>query len=72
MAVTSLKRKKLKNRVVSKRRTHNIKELTARPPIKKVDVEEIKATFTNTDKPAKKAAKAKEASAEKETSTDQE
>ncbi len=53
MAVTSLKRKKLKNRVVSKRRTHNIKELTARPPIKKVDIEEIKATFTKKEEPSK-------------------
>lgn len=45
MAVTSLKRKKLKNRLRSQKRTHSIKQLTARPAIKKVDVEEIKATF---------------------------
>ena len=53
MAVTSLKRKKLKNRLRSQRRTHSIKQLSARPPIKKVDVEEIKATFTKQEEPSK-------------------
>lgn len=54
MASTVLKRKKLKNRLRSQERTSMIKQLTARPPIKKVDVEEIKASFAKQEAPAKK------------------
>lgn len=54
MGITVLKRKKLKNRLVAKKRKANIKQLTNRPPIKKVDIEEIKATFTKQEEPTKK------------------
>jgi len=45
MANTRLQRKARKNRVVSKRRVTSIKLNTAKPVIKKVDVEELKASF---------------------------
>ncbi|AHM59006.1 hypothetical protein D770_03695 [Flammeovirgaceae bacterium 311] len=60
MAITVLKRKKLKNRLRAQKRVANIKQLTSRPPIKKVDVEEIKATFTKQEEPKKKQAENKE------------
>jgi hypothetical protein len=45
MAITKLKRKGLKNKVVSKKRKQSIRLLTALPVIKNVNLEEIKATF---------------------------
>ena len=60
MAITSLKRKKLKNRLRAQRRTASIKQLTSRPPVKKVDVEEIKATFTPQAESSKNQGKDKE------------
>lgn len=58
MGATSLKRKARKNRVVSSLRQQRIKLNTARPVIKKVDVEKIKEEFAA--KP-KSSAKKKEA-----------
>ncbi|MCR9066111.1 MAG: hypothetical protein NXI00_19225 [Cytophagales bacterium] len=46
MAVTRLKRKGRKNRAVANNKQNAIKILTARPEIKKVDVEELKAEFS--------------------------
>lgn len=57
MTVTSLKRKKLKNRNRAKERQTSIKQLTSRPPVKKVDVEEIKATFNKEEGASKEQAK---------------
>jgi hypothetical protein len=54
MAVTTLKRKKQKNRLKSRIRQVQIKRLTAKPVIKKVDVEALKAEFENTPKTAEK------------------
>ena len=45
MAVTRLERKGRKNKSVAKRKTANIKRLSAAPVIKKVDVNQIKAEF---------------------------
>lgn len=45
MASTVLKRKARRNKVTSKQRTQNIDLLTAKPVIKNVDVEAIKAEF---------------------------
>lgn len=42
MAVTRLKRKERKNKLVSKLRTARLKQLTKTPVIKKVDIEELK------------------------------
>jgi len=64
MAVTRLIRKAKKNRTVSKRRTSQIKFHTAKPVIKNIDVEAIKAEFAAkkkaTEKPAAKKVKAAE------------
>lgn len=68
MAVTRLKRKGKKNRVVSKLRIQNMKLLAARPVISNVDIEAIKEEFkakaaAEATPKAKKATKAeKEAS----------
>jgi hypothetical protein len=65
MAITVLKRKKLKNRLKTKKRQTIMKQQSARPAIKKVDIEEIKATFTQQEAPTKKkAAKKEEAAAD--------
>lgn len=65
MAVTRLIRKAKKNKTVSKKRTSQIKFLTAKPVIKNIDVEAIKAEFAakkkSAEKPAAKKAKAPEA-----------
>jgi hypothetical protein len=42
MAVTRLKRKEKRNRIVAKKRVANIKALTKVPVIRKVDIEELK------------------------------
>ncbi|SOE19531.1 hypothetical protein SAMN06298216_0034 [Spirosomataceae bacterium TFI 002] len=47
MAVTQLKRKSRKNRAVANNKISRIKELSIKPEIRKVDVEEIKASFKN-------------------------
>lgn len=60
MAVTRLKRKGRRNRVVSKLRQQRIKNLTAVPVLENVDVEAIKAEFeANKAKEAKPKAKKK-------------
>ena len=60
MGATSLKRKARKNRVVSKRRQQKIKLNTAKPVIKKIDLEKIKEEFAAKSKGAdKKETKAK-------------
>ncbi|MGB3181649.1 MAG: hypothetical protein WBB45_09680 [Cyclobacteriaceae bacterium] len=58
MAVTSLKRKARKNRVVAKRRQDAMKRLNTQPVIKQIDIEEIKKEFAG--KSGKKADKKKE------------
>ncbi len=63
MGVTRLKRKDLRNKSKAKNRIKGMKQLTAKPVIKNVDVEELKASF---DKPAKKSAPAKAAKVAKE------
>ncbi len=45
MAVTRLKRKGLRNRAIANNKQADIKRLTLKPEIKKVDVEELKAQF---------------------------
>jgi hypothetical protein len=42
MAVTRLKRKEKRNKIVAKKRVANIKALTKVPVIRKVDIEELK------------------------------
>ena len=56
MASTRLKRKAKRNKAVAKKRTQDIKLLTSKPTIKKVDVEELKKEFLAKPKkaPAKK------------------
>ena len=57
MAVTRLKRKGLRNKANSAKRTGAIKRLTSTPVIKNVDVEAIKEEFAKKSgsKPAAKA-----------------
>lgn len=45
MAVTRLKRKALRNKLVVKKRLNRIQQLNAKPVIKEVDVEAIKKEF---------------------------
>ncbi|SDJ95462.1 hypothetical protein SAMN05421823_101511 [Catalinimonas alkaloidigena] len=45
MAVTKLKRKTLRNRLKPKNKAKLLKQLNARPTIKHIDVEAIKASF---------------------------
>ena len=45
MAVTQLKRKSRKNRAIANNKVADIKRLTLKPTIKRVDVEELKAQF---------------------------
>jgi hypothetical protein len=59
MGITRLKRKEKRNRAVAKARVSKIKQLTARPIIKNIDIEEIKKGFAVKETPAPKAAKAK-------------
>ncbi|MFL5728815.1 MAG: hypothetical protein ACJ75J_04935 [Cytophagaceae bacterium] len=42
MAITRLKRKEKRNKIVAKKRVANIKMLTKVPVIRKVDIEELK------------------------------
>ena len=61
MGVTRLKRKARRNKQTSAKRTARIKTLTAKPVLKNVDAEELKASFTTEEpKKAKKAAAKKE------------
>jgi hypothetical protein len=46
MAVTELKRKGRRNRAIANNKTNAIKQLLRRPIIRNVDVEAIKASFT--------------------------
>lgn len=50
MAVTRLKRKGLRNKLVAQQRQERIKILTTQPPIKNIDVEAIKAEFEKNKK----------------------
>lgn len=45
MAVTRLKRKGRRNRAIANNKQADIKRLTKKPEIKKVDVDELKASF---------------------------
>ena len=63
MAVTRLERKGRKNKAVAMKRTKTIQRLGAKPVIKKVDVEAIKAEFEAKGK--KKAAPKKKKVEEK-------
>jgi hypothetical protein len=47
MAVTRLKRKEKRNRAKANNRIDRIKQLTAKPIIKNVDIEAIKQEFAN-------------------------
>ncbi len=68
MAVTRLKRKGLRNKGNSAKRTNSIKLLTATPVIKNVDVEALKQGFANnsgnTTAPADKKEEAANTTAE--------
>ena len=46
MAVTQLKRKSRKNRAVANNKVAAIKRLIRKPEIKKVDIEDLKASFS--------------------------
>lgn len=65
MAVTRLKRKGRRNKLTSTKRLSSIKLLTATPVIKNVDVEELKAGFSQ-DSGAKPAATKKAAEKQEE------
>jgi hypothetical protein len=47
MAVTRLKRKGKRNRAVANARVAKIKQLTAKPVIKNVDIDKIKEEFAS-------------------------
>lgn len=47
MAVTRLKRKEKRNKIVAKAKVSRIKQLTAMPVIKNVDIEELKSRFSS-------------------------
>ncbi len=57
MAVTRLKRKAKRNKQTASIRRATIKQLTAKPVLRNVDVEEIKAGFAAASKKAVKAKK---------------
>lgn len=63
MGVTRLKRKGRRNKQRAAERQNTIKQLTAKPVLKNIDKEELKASF-KTEEP-KKAAKAKKEEAPK-------
>lgn len=63
MGVTRLNRKDRRNKSKAKNRIKGIKQLTAKPVIKNVDIEEIKAGFAKSEKPKAAPAKAKAAEA---------
>ncbi len=46
MAVTRLKRKLKKNKITAAKRQERIKQLSKKPVIKNLDIEEIKKSFT--------------------------
>ena len=46
MGVTELKRKARRNRAIATNKVNRIKQLLRKPTIKNVDVEAIKASFT--------------------------
>lgn len=65
MAVTRLKRKEKRNKIVAKAKVSRIKQLTAMPVIKNVDIEELKSRFTTAKpKATKKAVKKQEEATE--------
>lgn len=61
MAVTRLKRKGRRNKVVAKTKVATIQRLSATPVIKQVDVEQMKEEFKTAAKAPKAAAKKEEA-----------
>ena len=63
MAVTRLKRKEKRNKNVAKSKVAAIKQLTAMPVIKNVDIEELKSRFTTVQPKAAKASKKQEEAA---------
>lgn len=67
MGVTRLKRKDLRNKSKANNRVSRIKQLTATPVIKNVDVEAIKASFKKSDDKKETAKAEKAAASEKET-----
>jgi hypothetical protein len=46
MAVTRLKRKGLRNRAIANNKQADIKRLTQKPEIRRVEIEELKTQFT--------------------------
>lgn len=64
MAVTRLKRKHRKNIARANNKQRVIKQLLSTPVIKNVDIEELKAQFTQKAAPAASKAKAPAAKAE--------
>lgn len=64
MAVTRLKRKHRKNIARANNKQRVIKQLLSTPVIKNVDIEELKAQFTQKPAPAASKAKAPAAKAE--------
>jgi hypothetical protein len=67
MGVTRLKRKDLRNKSKANNRVSRIKQLTATPVIKNVDVEAIKASFKKADDKKATAKAEKAVVSEKET-----
>lgn len=51
MAVTRLKRKEKRNKIVAKKRVANIKALTKVPVIRKVDIDELKKLASSSPAP---------------------
>ena len=74
MGVTRLKRKDLRNKSKANNRVSRIKQLTATPVIKNVDIEAMKASFAKADdkKAPAKAEKQEKAAEKEETSSDKE
>lgn len=71
MAVTRLKRKELRNRSKAGARQKKIKQLTAVPVIKNIDIEEIKREFEAKVSAKKGAAKPKTAKEEPATKAEE-
>ena len=61
MGVTRLKRKARRNKQTAAKRNNSIKQLTAKPVIKNVDKEALKASFALAEAPKKSKAKKEKA-----------
>lgn len=66
MGVTRLHRKDRRNKSKAKNKIKAIRQLTAKPVIKNVDIEELKASFNKADKAKPSTAKEKKAAPSKE------